>query len=113
MTFLALLTFLLWLIPLRYLIITAGVKLLLKELIFPNSTSFHARLLIFMSKVPDHVEIKSHDLTKHLHSDSVNLTNGQCLPAIEWRQDLNGQTPSRCGYDMKHGIVSKPSISNG
>ena len=51
MTFLALLTFLLWMIPLRYLIIAFGVKVMLKGLIFPNSTSFHTRLRIFMSKM--------------------------------------------------------------
>ena len=104
MTFLALLTFLLWMIPLRYLIIAVGVKVMLKGLIFPNSTSFHTRLRIFMSKFPDHEEIKSYALPKQTHSDSQNLTKEQSLPPLEWRQDLDGQIPSPCNYDIKHGI---------
>jgi len=95
---------LLWMIPLRYLIIAFGIKVMLKGLIFPNSTSFHTRLRIFMSKVPDHEEIKSYALPKHTHSDSLNKTKKQGLPALEWRQDLKGQNTKRNDYDIKHGI---------
>ena len=77
---------------------------MLKGLIFPNSTSFLTRLRIFMSKVPDHEEIKSYALPKPTYSDSLNMTKKQDLPALEWRQDLNGQIPSRYDYGIKHGI---------
>ena len=48
----------LYFIPLRYLIMFAGVKRILRDLICPNSNSIFRLFLNFMSKVPDNEELR-------------------------------------------------------
>ena len=77
------LTIIFWLIPLRYLIMMAGVKHILRGLISPNSTSFIQRLRIFVSKIPDNDELEKYVSPKDTWFDVDNLLSEIDLPAIE------------------------------
>ena len=54
----------LYFIPFRYLIMFAGVKRILRDLICPNSNSIYRLFLNFMSKVPDNEELKYYGVMK-------------------------------------------------
>lgn len=63
---LAVITIVLYFIPLRYLVMVGGVNKILKKLIRPSSEGSLKRFMNFMSKVPDSEELKDWDILPNI-----------------------------------------------
>ena len=72
-------------VPLRYIIMTAGVDKILKGLISPNSEGCLMRLLHFISKAPDNEDLKDWDL------DTINRPKSYA-GSISRPSECNGLT---------------------
>ena len=99
MALLLLFTLSLWLMPFRYLIMMVGVKIILKGLISPNSKSFLNRLRIFISKVPDHEQLKQYISPKDVSIQHENSVSIQPMIDLESTKDTESKMPKSSKYD--------------